>query len=162
MNTTTQETNTNENLLYENEITLLGICIPIILLIFILSIAHVYGMIYGDQDNVDNLSYIGKKFLKFYKYFYQNNSVYVIENINVYDYNYDYNHNSNYVNIINNNETELECVICMETVGYQKAVLNCGHAFHVECINRWIIGEQKNSCPVCRRRIFNMASIINL
>ncbi|POW10568.1 hypothetical protein PSTT_06013, partial [Puccinia striiformis] len=32
---------------------------------------------------------------------------------------------------------------------------NCNHYFHAYCIERWIIGEHKNSCPTCCKQVFS-------
>ena len=32
------------------------------------------------------------------------------------------------------------------------AALPCGHIFHFECIDHWIGGQQRNTCPADRRR----------
>lgn len=43
-----------------------------------------------------------------------------------------------------------ECSICMESITTKRSVvLNCGHAFHIECINEW--RSQKGTCPLCRK-----------
>ncbi|CEO94735.1 unnamed protein product (mitochondrion) [Plasmodiophora brassicae] len=43
-----------------------------------------------------------------------------------------------------------ECVICHESTGQVMTFryLWCGHRFHVDCIDRWLIGS--NLCPMCR------------
>jgi hypothetical protein len=30
---------------------------------------------------------------------------------------------------------------------------NCGHYFHRQCLQKWILGEKHNSCPLCRRPV---------
>ena len=42
------------------------------------------------------------------------------------------------------------CSICLEECEYKdKAVLECGHTFHSECIESWM--KRSFSCPLCRR-----------
>ena len=43
----------------------------------------------------------------------------------------------------------LTCSICMESITAVKGVnVNCGHAFHAECIVPWL--QRDRRCPVCR------------
>ncbi len=47
------------------------------------------------------------------------------------------------------------CVICLGQ--RTNSVLQCGHAYHWECVQTWL--EAQNTCPVCRtwqRRIVEM------
>ena len=48
-------------------------------------------------------------------------------------------------------KTQKACPIC---IGSQKnkviRKLNCGHDFHIECIDRWF--ENRNTCPICRKK----------
>eukprot|EP00817_Percolomonadidae_sp_ATCC50343_P007346 CAMPEP_0117428452 /NCGR_PEP_ID=MMETSP0758-20121206/8152_1 /TAXON_ID=63605 /ORGANISM="Percolomonas cosmopolitus, Strain AE-1 (ATCC 50343)" /LENGTH=141 /DNA_ID=CAMNT_0005214807 /DNA_START=1371 /DNA_END=1796 /DNA_ORIENTATION=+ len=48
---------------------------------------------------------------------------------------------------------ECTCVICLEVVPEtEKAMVTpCNHAFHEECLKRWM--EEKLECPVCRETI---------
>ena len=50
-------------------------------------------------------------------------------------------------------ETKI-CSICMEEIQPNQIVrvLNCGHQYHHQCIDKWFI--QHKSCPYCRE-IFN-------
>lgn len=46
------------------------------------------------------------------------------------------------------------CTICLEEVidsDNNKKVLHCNHAFHKNCIDRWL--RTRSQCPVCRRRV---------
>lgn len=45
-----------------------------------------------------------------------------------------------------------QCTICFEDIDCDKnkAVMDCGHAFHFKCIFKWNFTEQGNSCPLCR------------
>lgn len=46
------------------------------------------------------------------------------------------------------------CPICLEEVidsDNNKKVLHCNHAFHKNCIDRWL--RTRSQCPVCRRRV---------
>ena len=44
-----------------------------------------------------------------------------------------------------------ECPICLEAMTADSAYpLGCGHAFHKECIAKWI-GKEKSDCPSCRK-----------
>lgn len=50
------------------------------------------------------------------------------------------------------------CMICLENIHSnarckeeEERVLKCRHAFHSECIERWL--ELKHNCPLCRDRV---------
>ncbi|ESN95476.1 hypothetical protein HELRODRAFT_153046, partial [Helobdella robusta] len=45
------------------------------------------------------------------------------------------------------------CVICVKKFTEKEFLymLHCGHAFHMECLNRWF--EEKQSCPYCRQNV---------
>jgi hypothetical protein len=44
-----------------------------------------------------------------------------------------------------------ECAICMDKLSNGKAtLLECCHAFHLECVVRWIQEPEKQKCPMCR------------
>ena len=45
---------------------------------------------------------------------------------------------------------KINCTICIGPMGNGTTsnILRCGHAFHEECINRWLRGNQ--TCPNCR------------
>jgi hypothetical protein len=45
-----------------------------------------------------------------------------------------------------------ECSICLEKCRINIEVLTCGHAFHIECIAKWL--EQGCiTCPMCRCKV---------
>lgn len=56
-------------------------------------------------------------------------------------------------------ETE-ECTVCLELLApkycceelhnLQCVRLVCGHAFHEDCIGKWLQRDSRQSCPVCR------------
>jgi hypothetical protein len=58
-----------------------------------------------------------------------------------------------------------QCVICLnyvpeETVTSPKRFLKklpCGHAFHVHCIDRWLV--KHISCPTCRQMVYYPCTI---
>lgn len=56
----------------------------------------------------------------------------------------------------------LECVICQEELLVSEGikVLDCGHSFHKECIDKW--RSMKNSCPSCRNNIDETSSLRNI
>jgi hypothetical protein len=44
------------------------------------------------------------------------------------------------------------CSICWESLlNGPTSQLPCEHAYHVECIRRWIISNSANTCPLCKR-----------
>ncbi|CAE6247823.1 unnamed protein product [Arabidopsis arenosa] len=48
-------------------------------------------------------------------------------------------------------EEEEECVICLglwEAGDFGRKLRNCGHGFHVECIDMWL--SSHSTCPLCR------------
>jgi hypothetical protein len=55
-----------------------------------------------------------------------------------------------------------ECPVCVEELGQVVAKLPCGHAFHVKCIFPWVFGEEKKSCPMCRREIGSAIKVKSL
>ena len=55
-------------------------------------------------------------------------------------------------NVIDNNngESDIECIICMEKIEYNKIEkLSCTHVFHNNCILEWY--KTNLSCPICRK-----------
>lgn len=44
-----------------------------------------------------------------------------------------------------------ECCVCLMEVekGGEARVLKCGHAFHRNCVDGWVVGMRKNLCPLC-------------
>ena len=52
------------------------------------------------------------------------------------------------------------CTICLEKLKSKMVILNCGHSFHVECINTWIKSQYNKGkvsmCPLCRQTIIEM------
>ena len=53
-------------------------------------------------------------------------------------------------NIYNKSE-ESKCSICLEDNNKNKILLDCGHYYHVLCIQKWKL--RNDSCPICRQRI---------
>ncbi|XP_004500434.2 RING-H2 finger protein ATL2 [Cicer arietinum] len=54
---------------------------------------------------------------------------------------------------------ELECVICLsgfENGEMGRCLPKCGHGFHVECIDMWLISH--SNCPICRAPIVHDSS----
>jgi SUMO ligase MMS21 Smc5/6 complex component len=44
------------------------------------------------------------------------------------------------------------CPICLSNKDKNIIKLDCGHLFHMECIDNWLDVQQ--TCPICRRQIF--------
>jgi hypothetical protein len=57
-----------------------------------------------------------------------------------------------YINYIIVDTLVGECSICLESVKKNDKIykLNCGHIFHIDCLNKW----NKNTCPYCRSNIY--------
>jgi hypothetical protein len=55
--------------------------------------------------------------------------------------------------IINKNFENNECIICLEPmlVGDKVRILDCGHMYHYNCINKWIEKKGKINCPLCSK-----------
>ncbi|KAL3634142.1 hypothetical protein CASFOL_021196 [Castilleja foliolosa] len=46
-----------------------------------------------------------------------------------------------------------DCAVCLdEFYGDVGVLINCGHKFHVGCINEWL--KEKNNCPLCRALVY--------
>lgn len=59
-----------------------------------------------------------------------------------------------------------ECIICFHELDkYSKAVLSCGHSFHLSCIKGWKNNQNKNTytklCPICRDTETEIENIID-
>ncbi len=53
-----------------------------------------------------------------------------------------------------------ECSICLVYILHtKKNVLDCGHTFHMKCINEWKKFSQ--TCPICRKDIIDMPCLDN-
>lgn len=48
------------------------------------------------------------------------------------------------------------CTLCWDTLEIESSYrrLPCGHAFHLPCIDRWLL-SQDASCPYCRRTFYH-------
>jgi hypothetical protein len=46
------------------------------------------------------------------------------------------------------------CVVCISTCGDGEEVrrLPCGHAFHRDCVDRWLV-RCRRTCPLCRLHV---------
>ena len=53
-----------------------------------------------------------------------------------------------------------ECCICYSPLN-TKITLNCNHAFHRSCIEKWITTGQGNNCPLCRTTLRNCVTCSN-
>ncbi|XP_076450154.1 E3 ubiquitin-protein ligase DZIP3-like [Babylonia areolata] len=46
---------------------------------------------------------------------------------------------------------EEECSICLvEFSAEMSYILDCGHNFHKQCIDRWVKDQGERTCPICR------------
>ena len=55
--------------------------------------------------------------------------------------------------LINKKDFDIDnsCIICFENFLIKDvAILNCGHYYHLHCINTWLKTEPL--CPICRRK----------
>jgi hypothetical protein len=57
-------------------------------------------------------------------------------------------------------ENQKTCNICLEDFkdGQEMRTLHCSHAFHKECIDKWL--SQVASCPICKQEIDANASAV--
>lgn len=48
-------------------------------------------------------------------------------------------------------EKEAHCAVCLSDVEIESSVrqLPCGHVFHSECADLWLLTARKNCCPLC-------------
>jgi len=55
--------------------------------------------------------------------------------------------------IINKNFENNECIICLESmiINDKVRILECGHMYHYNCINKWIEKKGKINCPLCSK-----------
>ena len=55
--------------------------------------------------------------------------------------------------IINKDFENNECIICLEPmlVNDKVKILECGHMYHYDCINKWIEKKGKINCPLCSK-----------
>ena len=51
------------------------------------------------------------------------------------------------------NDSDVKCLVCQFQYEDKECLrrLPCGHCFHAECIDQWLLG--KNVCPYCRKTI---------
>lgn len=73
------------------------------------------------------------------------------------------NSSSNYVqeiNIVEKNEEEKQCTICLESFVPKDQVLMtpCDHMFHNKCLVPWV--KRHGNCPVCRYKLFERKEIV--
>ena len=68
------------------------------------------------------------------------------------EFNYDYTLDTipKPYDIVQNEDPEKICSICLEEIGETECKLKCGHGFHFNCIREWAYVKRKNNCPECR------------
>ena len=46
-----------------------------------------------------------------------------------------------------------ECIICLEpmVINDKVKILECGHMYHYDCINKWIEKKGEINCPLCSK-----------
>lgn len=60
--------------------------------------------------------------------------------------------------------TTINCTICHELISSEETkLLNCGHAFHAQCIFQWFETQplEAQNCPQCREHI-NLVTRLHL
>ena len=58
--------------------------------------------------------------------------------------------------MVENEDPEKTCSICLDEIGETECKLKCGHGYHFNCIRQWAYVERKNSCPQCREAIIEI------
>ena len=55
--------------------------------------------------------------------------------------------------VINKDFENNECIICLEpmVVNDKVKILECGHMYHYDCINKWIEKKKEINCPLCSK-----------
>ena len=55
--------------------------------------------------------------------------------------------------VINKNFENNECIICLEpmVMNDKVKILDCGHMYHYDCINKWIEKKGEINCPLCSK-----------
>jgi hypothetical protein len=57
--------------------------------------------------------------------------------------------------------TDKTCALCIDD--YEKGdiirELKCGHLFHADCVDEWLL-QVRRSCPVCNRDAFNITGVV--
>jgi Ring finger domain len=45
-----------------------------------------------------------------------------------------------------------ECCVCLSQIEWHDStrMLPCGHSFHMNCVDRWLLGLRQKTCPLCR------------
>ena len=55
--------------------------------------------------------------------------------------------------VIDKNFENNECIICLEpmVINDKVKILECGHMYHYDCINKWIEKKKEINCPLCSK-----------
>ena len=55
--------------------------------------------------------------------------------------------------VINKEFENNECIICLEPmiINDKVKILECGHMYHYDCINKWIEKKGEINCPLCSK-----------
>ena len=55
--------------------------------------------------------------------------------------------------VINKDFENNECIICLEPmiINDKVKILECGHMYHYDCINKWIKKKKEINCPLCSK-----------
>lgn len=58
---------------------------------------------------------------------------------------------------------ENECIICLEDLNDNIAILSCNHKYHYECIQKWMNTKNnfKNFCSICDKDV-EIINIVNV
>jgi hypothetical protein len=53
------------------------------------------------------------------------------------------------------------CSICLNACQENATVrtLECGHTFHMDCIDQWMVGKETPTCPTCRAPLLHLPQV---
>jgi len=102
------------------------------------------GLKIGKLNEIYLLAYFITKVMYLYKKYYENENKIKLIDKNTKIYKYD------------KNETNT-CAICIEDYQNNDKIreLNCKHFYHQKCIDNWLFGKRKLTCPLCVRQVIN-------
>jgi len=146
------------------------------IIIAIISLFHIYVLIYGYNYNLQdrtNFCYVNRLLLNYYDSLIVSSVAterlatnrdnlritrirnIVVTNVEVNDIDEELSSITDENLDESDNISHDTCSICLTDLSENVGKLKCGHQFHRVCIYKWLIDENKNTCPICRLDVVN-------